>query len=70
MNNPETSQRTKHLDTRYFKIRDYIRDLSIRVRHGTKFNPAADYFFTKAFPKHEFSRYRGYLGMEDHAASA
>ena len=35
---------------------------------GTKFNPAD--FFTKALPKHEFSRYRGYLGMEDHAASA
>ena len=69
VNNPETSQRTKHLDTRYFKIRDYIRDLSIRVRHiGTKFNPAD--FFTKALPKHEFSRYREYLGMEDHAASA
>ena len=66
VNNPETSQRTRHLDTRYFKIRDYIRDLSIRVRHiGTKFNPAD--FFTKALPKSDFSRYRNYLGMEDHS---
>ena len=49
VNNPETSQRTKHLDTRYFKIRDYIRDLSIRVRHiGTKFNPAD---FSTSLPK-------------------
>ena len=69
VNNPETSQRTKHLDTRYFKIRDYIRDLSIRVRHiGTKFNPAD--FFTKALPKAEFARYRDYLGMENHAPAA
>ena len=68
VNNPETSQRTRHLDTRYFKIRDYIRDLSIRVRHiGTKFNPAD--FFTKALPKNDFSRYRDYLGMENHAES-
>ena len=65
VNNPETSQRTRHLDTRYFKVRDYIRDLSIRVRHiGTKFNPAD--FFTKALARVDFERYRSYLGMEDH----
>ena len=65
VNNPETSQRTRHLDTRYFKVRDYIRDLSIRVRHiGTKFNPAD--FFTKALARSDFERYRNYLGMEDH----
>ena len=65
VNNPETSQRTRHLDTRYFKVRDYIRDLDIRVRHiGTKFNPAD--FFTKALPRVDFERYRSYLGMEDH----
>ena len=48
-----------------FKVRDYIRDLDIRVRHiGTKFNPAD--FFTKALPRVDFERYRSYLGMEDH----
>ena len=69
VNNPETSQRTRHLDTRYFKVRDYIRDLSIRVRHiGTKFNPAD--FFTKALAKNDFNRYRDYLGMENHSPPA
>ena len=28
--NPETSQRTRHLDMRYFKVRDYIRQRVIR----------------------------------------
>ena len=63
VNNPETSQRTRHLDMRYFKVRDYIRAQEIRVRHiGTKSNPAD--FFTKALPRSEFARYRGYFGME------
>ena len=65
VNNPETSQRTRHLDTRYFKVRDFIRELQVRVRHiGTKYNPAD--FFTKALPRSEFSRYRDFLGMENH----
>ena len=63
VNNPETSQRTRHLDARYFKIRDYIRSLFIRVRHiGTDVNVAD--FFTKALPRVQFRRYRNYLGME------
>ena len=65
VNNPETSQRTRHLDTRYFKVRDYVRDQSIRVRHiGTDVNVSD--FFTKALPRHSFQRYRDYLGMENH----
>ena len=61
----ETSQRTRHLDTRYFKVRDYVRDQSIRVRHiGTDVNVSD--FFTKALPRHSFQRYRDYLGMENH----
>ena len=28
--NPETSQRTRHLDMRYFKVRDYIRQQQLR----------------------------------------
>ena len=66
VNNPETSQRTRHLDTRYFKIRDYIRDLSIRVRHIKTDVNVAD-FFTKALSRIVFQQYRAYLGMEDHA---
>ena len=64
--NPESSQRTRHLDTRYFKIRDYIRDQSVRVRHiSTEFNPAD--FFTKALTRRPFTRYREMQGMIDYA---
>ena len=66
VNNPETSQRTRHIETRYFKIRDYVRHLWIRVRHiGTDFNVSD--FFTKALARVKFQEYRNYLGMEDHA---
>ena len=66
VNNPETSQRTRHIETRYFKIRDYVRNLYIRVRHiGTDFNVSD--FFTKALARNKFQEYRNYLGMEDHA---
>ena len=65
VNNPETSQRTRHLETRYFKIRDYVRAMLIRVRHiGTDVNVSD--FFTKALPIRAFQRYRDFLGMEDH----
>ena len=51
--NPETSQRTRHLETRYFKIRDYVRAMLIRVRHiGTDVNVSD--FFTKALPIRAF----------------
>ena len=60
-----TSQRTRHIETRYFKIRDYVRNLYIRVRHiGTDFNVSD--FFTKALARNKFQEYRNYLGMEDH----
>ena len=66
VNNPETSQRTRHIETRYFKIRDYVQKLWIRVRHiGTDFNVSD--FFTKALARVKFQEYRNYLGMEDHA---
>ena len=68
VNNPETSQRTRHLDVRYFKVRDYIRDQSVRVRHiGTDVNVSD--FFTKALPTYSFNRYREFLGMENHDLS-
>ena len=65
VNNPETSQRTRHIATRYFKVRDYVRELEIRVRHvGTDVNVSD--FYTKALPRIKFQEYRNYLGMEDH----
>ena len=66
VNNPETSQRTRHLDVRYFKVRDYIKQQKVRVRHISTNLNVAD-FFTKASDSHLFSRYRDYLGMENHA---
>ena len=64
--NPETSQRTRHLDMRYFKVRDYIRQQQLRVRHIRTDVNVAD-FFTKQLPKKDYQRYRDYLGMEDHS---
>ena len=64
VNNPETSQRTRHLETRYFKVRDYVRQHAIRVRHIRTDVNLAD-FFTKALEKTKFTQYRSYLGMEN-----
>ena len=64
--NPETSQRTRHLDMRYFKVRDYIRQQQVRVRHIRTDVNVAD-FFTKQLPRRDYQRYRDYLGMEDHS---
>ena len=66
VNNPETSQRTRHLDIRYFKVRDYIKELKVRVRHISTTMNVAD-FFTKGLDRVLFTRYRGHLGMEDHS---
>ena len=66
VNNPETSQRTRHIDVRYFKVRDYIKALAVRVRHITTNLNVAD-FFTKGLDRVLFTRYRDCLGMENHA---
>ena len=65
VNNPETSQRTRHLDVRYFKVRDYIKAQKVRVRHISTHHNVAD-FFTKGLDRILFGKYRGHLGMEDH----
>ena len=66
-NNPETSQRSKHLEIRWFRIRDYIKDLSIQVRHIRTGDNIAD-FFTKALQgKESFNRFREFLmGRQDY----
>ena len=62
VNNPDTSWRTRHLDVKYFKVRDYIRELKLIVSHiGTK-NNVAD-FFTKALTWAHFNKFRTYLGV-------
>ena len=60
-NNPETSQRSKHLEIRWFRIREYIQQLSLQVRHIRTGDNIAD-FFTKALTGAEsFERFRRYL---------
>ena len=67
VNNPETSQRTRHLDVRYFKVRDYVRAHQVRVRHIATDVNVAD-FFTKGLDKNLFIKFRGYLGMDNFAS--
>ena len=57
------------MDTRYFKVRDYVRQMAIRVRHIKTDVNVAD-FFTKALEKTKFQLYRSYLGMQNFDPSA
>ena len=65
LNNPEsTSPRSKHIGTRYFRTRDFIREQKLRVGYiGTDFNVAD--FFTKALKSPKFHTFRRTLGMKD-----
>ena len=63
VNNPDTSWRTRHLDVKYFKVRDYIREQKLTVSHVSTNLNVAD-FFTKALAYPLFSKYRTYLGMQ------
>lgn len=45
--NPETTQRSKHLEIRWFRIRDYVSKKILAVRHIGTLDNVAD-FFTKA----------------------
>ena len=55
-----TAQKSKHLDVRYFRIRDHIRDSKLRVSWiGTHWNVSD--FFTKALPSPAFPNFREYL---------
>ena len=62
VNNPETSWRTRHLDVKYFKVRDYIREKKLLVSHIGTHNNVAD-FFTKALTWSFFNKFRTYLGI-------
>ena len=62
VNNPVTSWRTRHLDVKYFKIRDYIKEQKLTVSHISTTLNVAD-FFTKALAYPMFSKFRNYLGI-------
>ena len=65
-NNPETSQRSKHLEIRWFRVRDYIKEMMLQVRHIRTGDNVAD-FFTKALQGPEgYERFREFLmGRQD-----
>ena len=60
---PVSSKRSKHIDIRYWKIREYQEQRRLTVRHidGDK-NPAD--MFTKALPKDAFGGYLRLIGMQ------
>lgn len=62
VNNPDTSWRTRHLDVKYFKVRDYIRELKLTVPHVSTNLNVAD-VFTKALLYPTFTKFRHYLGI-------
>ena len=62
VNNPDTSWRTRHLDVKYFKIRDYIKEMKLTVSHVPTHLNVAD-FFTKALTYPHFSKFRTYLSI-------
>ena len=52
-----TAQASKHLDLRYFKVRDHIRERKLRVQFLRTHLNVAD-FFTKALPDPAFRNFR------------
>lgn len=58
-NNPTTSTRSRHLDVRYFQVRDFVKQGIIRCLHIDGKKNVADYF-TK--PIHASGTYQGYMG--------
>jgi hypothetical protein len=62
VNNPDTSWRTRHLDVKYFKIRDYIKEMKLTVSHVPTTLNVADYF-TKPLTYRDFNKFRHYLSI-------
>ena len=54
-NNPSTELNTKALETRWYNIRDYVRDGLLRIFHiGTNLN-VADFFTSAIMPYYQAS---------------
>ena len=64
VNNPtSTAQASKHLDTRYFKVRDHIRERKLRVQFIRTHVNVSD-FFTKALGNPAFAEFKStIMGM-------
>ena len=55
--NPDVSHRSKHLEVRYYKIREYVRDGLIDVKYVKTNRNVAD-FFTKGLEAPAYRMYR------------
>ena len=65
-NNPETSHRSKHLEIRWFRVRDYVRDQTLRVRHIPTGGNVADFFTKSLQGPDSFVRFRrDLMGSQD-----
>ena len=62
--NPIFHKRSKHIDVRYFFIRDKVEDGSLTVDHIASDEQIAD-IFTKPLAKDRFQRLRNLLGVSD-----
>lgn len=62
-NNPTTSTRSRHLDTRFFRIRDYISNKLLVFSHVVGTVNLADHL-TKPLSFNPFSKLLRYLGMK------
>ena len=58
--NPDVSHRSKHLEVRYYKIREYVKDGLIDVKYVKTNRNVAD-FFTKGLEKKSFEFYRNLI---------
>jgi hypothetical protein len=61
--NNKFSERTKHMSTRYFFVREKIRDGTIKVEYVSTENQLAD-IFTKPLQRIAFQRLRSKLGLQ------
>ena len=64
--NPETTQRSKHLEIRWFRIRDYVQNGTLQVRHIPTGDNVADFFTKSLQGPDSFVRFRKELmGNQD-----
>lgn len=63
--NPVSSGRSKHIDMRYLKIREYQSSSQLEVRHIEGTNNVAD-MFTKPLVRDPFVKYCRAIGLEGH----
>ena len=62
--NPINHEWSKHIDVRFYFIREHVKDGSIKLKHVASKDQAAD-ILTKALSKEIFDRGKKMLGMMD-----